>query len=102
MPLRIGLVAYPAFLLAIHLAKPSAVAAFEKARAYSPETSRRPTSLRVPRKAARRAIRKGLLIPAGDGRYYWDRRAVRRSDRKAMIFSALALAVFVLLLWLMW
>lgn len=102
MPLRIGLVAYPAFLIALQLARPSAVGAFEKARSYTPETSRRPASLQVPLKAVRRAVRKGLLVPVGDGRYYLNQSAVRRRDRRTMAIFAASLVVVALLVWLTW
>lgn len=102
MPLRLAALAYPAFFGALYLSRPNAVAAFEKANAYSVETSRRPKSLEVPLKPLKKAVKKGLLIPVGDGRYYVNRAAVRRSDRKKILFFVLVLLTFLPFLWLMW
>ncbi|MCL4222397.1 MAG: hypothetical protein KJZ65_13620 [Phycisphaerales bacterium] len=101
MPARVGLLAYPVFVLVTQLSKPSAVPAFEKAGAFSPETSRRPSSLNVPMKAMRRALRRNLLVPVGDGRFYLDRHALRRADRRNMIIMAIGLLAFLPLAWLM-
>lgn len=102
MPFRIGVIAYPAFIVALQLGKPSATGAFERAGAFSPETSRRPQSLEVPMKALRRATKKKLLVPVGDGRYYLDRAALKRADRKTMIIMLATLVSFAPLVWLMW
>lgn len=99
MPFRIGVLMYPASLIAIQLARPNAVAAFEKADAFSIETSRKPGSLGVPMKAVSKAIRKRLLVATGDGRYYLDRRAIRRSDRNAALQMCIATVLFIGLLW---
>jgi hypothetical protein len=102
MPLRIGLLAYPLMIFAVQMGRPSATAAFERAGATTPETSRRPSSLEVPMRATRRALRKKLLVPVGDGRYYLDERAVRRADRRTMILMVIATASFIPVLWLIW
>lgn len=101
MPFRVGLMAYPVFVLVTQLSKPSAVPAFEKAEAFSPETSRRPSSLNVPLKAMRRALKKNLLVPVGDGRYYLDRAVLRRADRRNLLIMGVALLAFLPLAWLM-
>lgn len=101
MPMRLGVLAYPAFLIAIQLTKPSAVPAFEKAQAYSIETSRRPESLEIPRKAVRKAVEKKLLVPVGDGRYYLDQATVRKADQRSLMLMAAATVAFLPLLWLM-
>ncbi len=101
MPLRVGLLAYPIFVLVTQLSKPTAVPAFEKAEAFSPESSRRPSSLNVPMKAMRRGLKKKLLVPVGDGRFYLDRAALRRADRRNVIVMGVALLAFIPLAWLM-
>ncbi|KAA0215637.1 MAG: hypothetical protein DYG94_08570 [Leptolyngbya sp. PLA3] len=101
MPLRVGLLAYPMFVVITQLSRPSAVPAFEKAEAFTPETSRRPSSLNVPMKAMRRGQKKKLLVPVGDGRYYLDRAALKRADRRSMFILVLALLGFLPLAWLM-
>jgi|GEM_PF-2753713 len=102
MPLRLAALAYPAFAAALYLSRPNAVAAYEKAGAYSRETSRRPESLEVRRKVLKKAVDKGLLIPVGDGRYYLDRDAVRQADRRKIYFWVFVLLSFLPLLWLLW
>jgi hypothetical protein len=89
MPFRLGVLAYPLFITVIYAARPNAVAAFEKADAYSPETSRRPASIAVPQKTVTKAVRKGLLVATGDGRYYVDRDAVKRRDRRLLAMAAI-------------
>ncbi len=99
MPFRIGVLMYPASLIAIHLTRPNAVAAFEKVDAFSVETSRKPASLGVPMKAVSKAVRKRLLVATGDGRYYLDRRAIKRSDQSAAVLMSVATILFIGLLW---
>jgi hypothetical protein len=102
MSFRIGVFAYPAFILVIQMARPNAVHAFEKAGAFSLATSRKPQSLEVPRRALVRAVKKKLLLPTGDGRYYLDRHALKRSDRRTLWIMALGLLAFLPLVWVMW
>lgn len=102
MPLRIGVLAYPLFLIALQLSKPSAAAIFEKAGAVSLETSRRLESLEAPRKSLRRAVCKRLVVSVGDGRYALDTPAVRRSDRRTLALMIAGLAPLALLVWLLW
>lgn len=102
MPFRAAALAYPAFVAALYLSRPNAVASFEKVNAYTPETSRRPKSLEVPLKLIKKAVKKGHLIPVGDGRYYVDKDAVRKSDRKKIVLFVLTLLSFVPFLWLIW
>jgi len=101
MPMRLGVLAYPAFVLMIQMTRPSAVPAFERVSAYDEATSRRPASLEVPHKAVARAVRKGLLVPVGDGRYYLDRDAVRRADRRNLTLMLASGVVMIPLLWLL-
>jgi len=89
-------------MAALFMSRPNAVASFEKANAYSPQTSRRPESLKVRRKLVKKAVDKGLLVAVGDGRYYLDRDAMKRADRKKMIMIALVVLTFLPLLWMMW
>ncbi|MCA9293818.1 MAG: hypothetical protein KDA20_08390 [Phycisphaerales bacterium] len=91
MPMRIGLIAYPAFIMMMQVAKPSAVPAFEKARAFDADSARRPQSLEVRQKAVRKAVNKGLLVAAGNGRYYLDRAKVKKSDRTHLAIMGLVL-----------
>lgn len=102
MPFRLGLLAYPVMVLGYQLAKPNAVAEYEQAKAFTPDRARFPEDLKVPRKAVRKAVEKKLLIPVPGGRYYINQEAVRRRDRRNMIFMVIALLAFVPLVWLMW
>ena len=102
MPLRMAALAYPAFAAALYLSRPNAVADFERAGAVSPETARRPESLKVRRKHLNKAVKKKFLIAVGDGRYYVDQPLVRRSDRIKTTFMVILAILFLPLLWLMW
>ena len=102
MPFRAAALAYPAFALALYLGRPNAVADFERAGANSPQTARRPESLKVRRKHVDKAVKRKFLIALGDGRYYVDAPAVRRADRKKMILFVLSLLTFLPLLYLLW
>jgi len=87
MPARvgIGLLAYPLFLFGLFASRSSAVGEFERAGAIDASTSRRPESLSVPRSKVKKDLAKGLLVAVGDGRYYVDRAAVKRRDRKMVL-----------------
>ena len=102
MPMRLAALAYPAFAAALYFSRPNAVASFEKVNAYCPDTSRRPKSLDVQLKPVKKAVKKGHLVPVGDGRFYVDRVAVRRSDRKKIIFFVLTVLSFLPFLWMLW
>lgn len=101
MPLRIGVLLYPAALVAIQLARPNAVVEFEKAEAFSPDSGRKPGGLGVPMKAVSRAVRRGMLVATGDGRYYIDRAALKRSDRITAALMTGATLGFLAALWFM-
>ncbi len=80
MPFRIGLVAYPLFLLLTARQKSSAASRFLAAGAVSPETARNPDSLGIPRTLGlvKSGVRTGVLVPVGDGRYFVNVRAYTR------------------------
>ncbi|MCA9312045.1 MAG: hypothetical protein KDA21_12610 [Phycisphaerales bacterium] len=102
MPFRVGVLAYPLFLMVIGASRADAVGPYERAEAYTPERSRRPESLNVPYKAIRRALKRGLLVAAGPGRYYLDRKAVARRDRNRLLLWGsviLSTIAMVVLLW---
>jgi hypothetical protein len=101
MPFRAAALAYPAAILFIQMSRSTAVPAYEKALAYDVDSSRRPSGLEVSAKSVRRAVRKRLLVPVGDGRFYLDRAAVRRSDRRSTLILVLATGAFIPLLWLL-
>ena len=65
-----------------------------EAGAISPETARRPEGLKIPRGPGQltRGVRRGVLIPLGDGRFYADVRVYRRR-RVWTIFGVAALGV---------
>ena len=72
MPLRIGLLAYPLFILVLVFGKSAGtVQKFVKAGATAPETARKPASVGVKDVYfVQRAEKRGALIHTGDGRYY--------------------------------
>ncbi|MBK7405717.1 MAG: hypothetical protein IPJ41_14140 [Phycisphaerales bacterium] len=101
MPFRVGLLLYPVFLLLTARTKNSAAAKFRSAGALSPETARRPESFDLPRTLGviQDGVRRGLLIPVGDGRYYLDLGAHKRRRRFRLgmyLAGTLAFALLVL------
>ncbi len=94
------MVAYPIAVVLLAASRPSAIGAFEAVKAYTPETARRPQGLKVRLKSVAKAVRKGLLVPVGDGRYYVDRRAVRRQDARLILGAAITLGLVTALIFL--
>jgi hypothetical protein len=91
MPLRLSLLLYPSFAIAVAASRNGAVSPFLRARAFSPETARKPASLCIRNvEAVRSAARRGILIDAGNGRYYLNQGKYRR--RRRMITAALVSA----------
>ena len=101
MPLRFAMVLYPVSMLAWKLSRPSAIEEFDRVAAYSAATSRKPSSLGVPNKTAKKATAKGLLIAVGDGRFYLDRAAVRRAELVTTIGLIVGTLLFIPIMWLM-
>jgi hypothetical protein len=83
------------------MSRPSVIGEFDKVEAYTPETSRKPSSLGLTHKATKRAIAKKLLVSVGDGRFYLDRAAVKRSDLRSTTIMIVAFVASLPLLWLM-
>lgn len=84
MPLRVGLFAYPLMLFFLGVsAKGGGAGRFVSAGARSVETSRRPESLgiRGGRDTLAGAIKRGVLVEVGDGRYFVDMTVYRRRQR---------------------
>lgn len=102
MPLRFGVLAYPAFAFMMYFGRPSAAGVLKDAGAISPESARRPERLGVSQKALGRAVRKNLLVGLGDGRFYLDQAAARRANRKAAGVLFVTLLSFAPLVWLLW
>lgn len=107
MPLRIGLLVYPLFVLVIVFGQSAGtVKKFLKAGATSPDTARKPASVGVKHPdVIPDAVQKGALIPTGDGRYYVnvDRlERVKRNWRYVTIAGTAALTAITLFLWHPW
>ncbi len=82
MPLRIGLIAYPLFAIAVALSKGGIVSKFARAGALSPETARKPGSLSINDvEMVKSAAKRGMLVATGDGRYYVNRTKYKRRQR---------------------
>ncbi|MEZ6233826.1 MAG: hypothetical protein R3B68_06515 [Phycisphaerales bacterium] len=83
MPFRVGALAYPVALILLTRQMPSAASAFRKAGALSPKTARKPTSVGLSGVwLFEGAVRKGLIVPTGDGRYYLDAAKDRARQRR--------------------
>lgn len=94
MPFRIGAVAYPVALLMLARKMPSPLAAFRRAGACSPKTARRPASLGLSGAwLFEGAVRRGLIVATGDGRYYLDPQRDRAHRRKCRIAIAAVLVL---------
>lgn len=103
MPYRIGMVVGPIMLIASARSMGKSVPArFYDVEAFDEATSRRPASLGVDRVAfINDAVRAGLLVPVGDGRFYVDRaRFVRRRARNWFLATFAAVLVMALFWWL--
>lgn len=104
MPLRIGLIIYPLFAVAVAGSKGGVVSKFARAHATSPGTARKPASLSIrDLDTVRSAARHGLLVATGDGRYYVNLPRYVRRQRwvKAGLIAAgvIILLVTLLALW---
>ncbi|MBX3363851.1 MAG: hypothetical protein KF866_03715 [Phycisphaeraceae bacterium] len=77
----------------------SVPARFFDAQAFSVETSRRPAGLGIDRAPLLAdAVKSGVLVPVGDGRYYVDRAVFlrrRRRFRSAVLASGVVLGIVV-------
>ena len=107
MPIRLGLLIYPLFILVIVFGQSAGIVRkFLKAGAISADTARKPTSVGIKHlDVIPDAVRKGALIPTGDGRYYVNVQRlerVRRTWRHVTIGATAALAAMTLLLWHPW
>jgi uncharacterized membrane protein YedE/YeeE len=90
MPIRLGLLIYPAFALAAALSKGGVVSKFAKAGAFAPETARKPSSLNIfDIDGVKAAAKRRVLIATGDGRYYVDPAKHRRRQRWFTAFLVL-------------
>ena len=100
MPIRIGLLLYSLLPLGLILAKRGPVTAFHKAGAISPETARKPVAVQAGGDLSH-AVKKGLLIAVGDGRYYVNTSLLRRHQRRMrVVIVASCMALAAILLWL--
>jgi hypothetical protein len=101
MPMRIGLILYPLVPLILVGSQRGPISVFYRAGAISPETARRPQSVKA-KGELDRSIKRGLLVPTGDGRYYVNVDAYRRRVRLSwaigialtLLFAAAAVVLF--------
>lgn len=99
----LGTLGFPAmlllFVIVLFLRNASPTMKFAKARAFSVGTARRPSSLGIEHhETLEGPVRRGVLIPVGDGRYYVNadrwRRQVRTVTSICVAFGvALAIAI---------
>jgi len=91
--LKLGLVAAPFMIVAMILRETGPVPEFLKAGADAPERARRAASLGVEEGSPLRdAVRAGLLVATGDGRYWVDRAKWKRRRRTLWAASIAILA----------
>jgi len=100
----IGVITYPVMVYRLLRKQRGPVAKFLLAGAVSPETARRPESLKLYNNhLLRDAVKGGTLIALGDGRYHVDVPAYRRRRRRLIIAlvivgAAIAAAALLVLL----
>jgi hypothetical protein len=78
MPLRLAALAYPVGALVGAAMKNQVVGTFAEAEAFDEKTARKPASLGASQIAVQKAVKKGVMVSCGDGRFYVDRKAARR------------------------
>jgi hypothetical protein len=89
-----GALIMPLAILAMLLRDRGPVSKFLKAGATSPETARKPRSLEITNPDLYSgAIRRRILVSAGDGRYWVDVVALKRSRRRLIIIAAVLFVV---------
>ncbi len=82
MPMRLGLLVYPAFAIAVAASRGGIVSKFARAGAFSPETARKPASLSIhDLEMVKSVAKRGMLVAASDGRYYVNRPRYERRRR---------------------
>lgn len=90
MPMKLGLALYPLVAIGLIAHRSAAIGPFVDVDAFGPETARKPESLKVDYRAVRRAVRAGVLVPVGDGRYFVDQRAwKRRFTKQVAVFGGI-------------
>jgi hypothetical protein len=86
------------FVVAIAASQRGPVGKFLHAGAVSTETARRPSSLDIMYvDTVRSAVKRGILVATGDGRYYVDLHVYRRRQQRMKIVLVVATVVFLLL-----
>lgn len=92
--LKLGMIAYPVVAIGLMAHKNAAIGPFVDADAFSAETARKPASLKVDYRAVRRAVRSGVLVAVGDGRYFVDeKRWKKRFMRNVVVFGGIGAAL---------
>ena len=98
MPLKLGMVAYPVVAMGMIAHKNAAIGPFTDVNAFSTDTARKPESLKVDYRAVRRAVKAGVLIAVGDGRYFVDQKAwKRRFTRNLIVYGGIGALICVAL-----
>ena len=103
MDFKIGIILFPLMILGMILKQKGPAALFVKLGAVSPETARRPPEMKLGQQyQLPDLVKRGVLVPAGDGRYWVDRAILRRRRwfwTIAMLILAALLLVAVYWLW---
>ena len=107
MPLRVGLLVYPLFILVLMFGKSAGtVSKFVNAGATSEATARKPASVGAKDMVlVQRAEKRGALIGTGDGRYYVNMPRlirVRKWFRAAAVGASVVFAGLLLVAWHPW
>lgn len=91
--LKIGAILAPIGLLLLASRMPSPLREFRRARAFSVQTARRLSSLRLRgRWEVEDHVRRGLVVDLGDGRFYLDPARDRARRRRFWILAGVLAA----------
>lgn len=99
-----GALIMPLAIISLLLRDRGPVGKFIKAGATSPNTARKPRSLEITNPDLYAgAVRRGILVPTDDGRYWVDLATWRRSRRRIVIMAtALLVLIGVVALYVLW
>ncbi|UCD74560.1 MAG: hypothetical protein JSV91_12320 [Phycisphaerales bacterium] len=106
MSLKLGAIAFPLFVLIMAAKQKGPVKKFLKAGAISPDTARKLASVEVKGPYyISGALKRGVIVATGDGRYYLDLPVYRRRRTRLLIVLVLIAVAIVaggLALWPPW
>ena len=103
LSLKLGAIAFPLFVLIMAAKQKGPVKKFLKAGAISPDTARKLASVEVAGPYyISGALKRGVIVAVGDGRYYLDLPVYRRRRKRLLTALGLIAAAVVVCGFLLW